>query len=187
MPLSNFDPLKIYRVRANLTDATGRTLSNERYLAGAVLVPKAKTTPKLDGVLDEAAWQNAPVQNLNSADQFYAVGNDAAPWKGVKDLSSKLQFLWDEKYLYVGATVTDDKMGNLQEDSMIWAQDGLQFLIDPSRESAEKPGKYDYGVAVGKKGPQAWRFLSADASSADRRGQRNFSFRQAQWRRQHHL
>ncbi len=165
VPLANFDPLKIYHVKSSITDATGRVLSNERFLAGAVLVPKAKASPKLDGVLDEALWQNAPAQNINSAEQFYAVGNAAAPWKGGADLSSKLRFLWDEKYLYIGAEVTDDKSGNLLQDAMIWAQDGLQFLIDPSRESSEKPGKYDYGVALSKKGPQAWRFLSADAGA----------------------
>jgi len=40
-------------------------------------------------------------------------------------------------------------------------------MVDPARESADKPGKYDLAAAITKKGPQAWCFLSAGAPSGE--------------------
>lgn len=162
LPLAEVDPLKLYRVRASVTDTSGRRLVSERLVGGFVRVPRMKSPPKLDGVLDEAAWAEAPAQRLDTAAQVFKVSPEAAPWKGPADLSATAQFLWDDRCLYLGVKVTDDVAGGLLQDDRIWAQDGLQLLIDPARASTEKPGKYDLGAALGKKGPQAWRFLSAD-------------------------
>lgn len=76
-----------------------------------------------------------------------------------------MRFLWDDDYLYVAVEVEDDNAGILQEGEQIWYQDGLQFLIDPVRTSAQKVGKYDYALGKGNKGPQAWSYLSADAAA----------------------
>ena len=43
---------------------------------------------------------------------------------------------------------------------------GLQFLVDPCRAYDEKPGRYDYAVALSEKGPQAWCYSTADAALA---------------------
>jgi hypothetical protein len=162
-PLSDIDPLKLYRVRALISDATGRSSTVERLVGGFVPVPKTGTAPKLDGVLDEAVWKIAPVQTLDKEDQM-RLFREAQPWKGAADLSAKLQYAWDDKYLYVAADVTDDAVGALQMDNEIWRQDSIQFLIDPSHDALEKTGKYDISVGVGAKGPQAWAALSADTS-----------------------
>jgi hypothetical protein len=47
-----------------------------------------------------------------------------------------------------------------KQDDMLWAQDGLQLLIDPCRSAVEKVGKYDYSAGGGRKGPQAWCHLA---------------------------
>lgn len=166
VPLAGLQSQSVYRVKATITDATGRVISQQRFVAGFAAVPRAKGTIQMNGVLDEPEWATAPVQAINEAKQVRAIDAQAHAWKGMADLSGKLQFLWDDHYLYVGATVTDDVFANTMADSGIWAGDGLQFLFDPARESAEKPGKYDYAVAVGKKGPQAWSYLSADPAAA---------------------
>ena len=74
-----------------------------------------------------------------------------------------MRYLWDDRYLYMGVEVTDDVAGKLQADDMLWAGDGLQFLVDPAREAPTKPGKYDFSVGVSKNGPRAWWHSSADA------------------------
>jgi hypothetical protein len=163
LPLAAVDPLKLYHVRATVTDASGRSLSAERLMGGFVAVPRAKASPKVDGVLDEAMWRTVPMANINKAEQVHNVDSAAKPWKGVVDLSATLQYAWDEKYLYAAIKVTDDIAGALKQDDNLWAQDGLQFLVDPARQSAEKAGKYDYVVSLGAKGPQAWSALSASA------------------------
>jgi hypothetical protein len=164
VPLSGTDPLKIYHVATQVSGPAGHNVSDNRYIGGMVRVPKAKGTITLDGVLDEADWRNAPSELLNTADQVQAIDAQAAPWKGVQDLSATMQYLWDDKYLYVGVNVTDDIAGKLQPDDMLWNGDGLQFLIDPARDSHDKPGKYDYAMGVGINGPRAWCHSSGDPS-----------------------
>jgi hypothetical protein len=163
VPLADVDSQTAYTVRATVSDASGRTIALERFVAGFVAVPRAKGEIKPDGTLDEADWQRSPVLPLDQQRQVFRFNAQMPAWKGLADLSATLQFLWDDRYLYVGVNVTDDVFANPKEDGDIWAQDGLQFLIDPARDSATtKPGKYDYAAALGQKGPQAWCYLSAD-------------------------
>ena len=166
VPLSGLDPQTIYRVRATVTDQSGRGVNRERLAAGFAGVPRcsAGVSPALDGVLDEADWQRSPVLRINEERQFFGF-NEKRAWRGVKDLSAEMRLLWDDQNLYVGVKVSDDVFRNEKQDGDIWSGDGLQFLVDPCRESPDKSGKYDYCVAVGKKGPQAWCNSSADSSA----------------------
>jgi len=166
VPLAGLDSLTAYRVHSNVTDAANRSISSERYVAGFVPVPKATGKIKLDGSLDSPDWKKAPVQKIGEKRAYFSYDPKLASWKGPEDLSGALRFLWDENYLYVRVEVTDDiYVGGVKEDGDLWQQDGLQFLVDPCRAMAESVGKYDYAVAVGKKGPQAYCFLSADAGA----------------------
>ncbi|MFA4944526.1 MAG: sugar-binding protein [Lentisphaeria bacterium] len=168
VPLAGVNPLDVYRVKGSVTDAEGRTVADERFMAGFVRVPRAKAALTLDGSLDEAAWQAAPAAGISEARQYFAYGREAKDrkeWKGTNDLSATLRFLWDEKCLYVGVQVRDDVFANTKVDGELWAGDGLQFLVDPARAQATKVGKYDLGMALTRKGPQAWCFMSADAAA----------------------
>jgi hypothetical protein len=165
VPLSGVAPQTVYRVTGSVTDSTGRTASVERFVAGFVAVPHATSTIALDGKLDEPDWNRAPVCLINDASQYRSFASTAV-WKGPADLSAKVQFLWDEKNLYIGVTVRDDVFRNVNADSEIWSGDSVQMLIDPSRGMANKAGKYDLSVGVGTKGPQAWCALSADVTQA---------------------
>lgn len=163
LPLAGTDPQTIYRAQATVTDASGAVSSRERLVAGFAGVHRAKAAPVIDGVIDEADWQRSPVLKLDAERQFYGFGQRA--WRGTDDLSADLRLLWDDGFLYVSARVTDDVFSNTKQGGDLWAGDGLQFLIDPCRESAEKIGKYDIGMALTPAGPQTWCFGSADASA----------------------
>lgn len=158
VPLAGIDPIRLYHATATITDAGGGSIASSRVLGGFAAVPHAAKVA-VDGVLDEAEWAKATVCPLDQADQYF--GFHKIEWKGKQDLSAALRFLWDERCLYVGVQVTDDVFANAKADGDIWAGDGLQFLFDPKRDQAEKPGKYDAGFAVGTKGPQAWYWLTA--------------------------
>ena len=169
LPLGGADLTKVYRAKATARDAEGHTVSQERPLAAFYGVPKVQADLALDGGLDEADWQRAPVRKLDEAEQFYAFpAKENAPaedWMGPDDLSAEIRYLWDERNFYVGVKVTDNTAGGLQPIDSLWAQDGLQFLIDPLRASDRKVGKYDYAVAIGQNGPAAFCHLSADAAA----------------------
>ncbi len=165
VPLANIDPVTVYLASASITDATGGTLTTDRAIAGFVAVPRASGIT-IDGSLDEPAWQAATPCLMDEERQYLRAAGDAAPvWKGKADLSATMKFLWDDQAFYVGVDATDDVFANTQKDGMIWAGDGLQFLIDPMREATEKAGKYDLGMALGTKGPQAWCWLSASSNT----------------------
>ena len=167
VPLAGIDLLTVYRVKASVTDASGRMVVSERPVAGFAAVPRASGPIKLDGSMTEADWKRAPVQNINEARQYFAYDRQKTQWKGKSDLSATVQFLWDDKYLYLGVKVTDDVFANNKVGGDIWAGDGLQFIIDPARESLEKPGKYDIAAALSKNGPVAYCYLSADSRAPE--------------------
>jgi hypothetical protein len=164
IPLAGSDPIIPYKIRAVVTDQSGRALTTERFFGGFVSVPKAGEPVKLDGSLDDPAWQRATPRKLDRAEQVRHLGA-TSKWSGPEDLSGEVRFLWDDKYLYVGAQVKDDVFRNEADGSAIWSGDGLQFLIDPARSQSEKPGKYDYAIGVGKSGPVAWCYLTADGKA----------------------
>lgn len=168
VPLADANLYAVYRVAGRLRDSSGRVTVYERPVGGFYGVPRALNHPVMDGKLDDVAWQSVAPRTLDRPEQFYAYTRKDKPpqtWSGPEDLSGTFRFLWDEEYLYVGMEVTDDNAGILQENDQIWYQDGLQFLIDPARTSAQKPGKYDYAIGKGKKGIQAWSYLSADGGA----------------------
>jgi hypothetical protein len=166
VPLAGVDSQTVYRIKATVSDSLGRAIERERFVAGFAAVPRASSAIKCDGNLDEPDWQRAPVQWIREARQYRVIGSpETTKWKGPADLSAKVRYLWDDRCLYVGIEVTDDVFANTKQDDAIWGGDGIQMLVDPARELAEKPGKYDYAMAVGKKGPQAWCYLSASPAA----------------------
>jgi hypothetical protein len=116
----------------------------------------------MDGVLDDAEWARSLPQKLSQERQFRHL-LPSSKWTGPEDLSGELRFLWDDKYLYVGVKIADDVFHNDSEGAALWSGDSVQLLIDPARASADKSGKYDLGMALTRKGPEAWCFMSADA------------------------
>jgi hypothetical protein len=165
VPLAGVDRQTVYNVRAVVTDSSGRAVAAQRPMAGFLAVPRLGTPLTLDGDLDKPVWQAAPAGIINEARQYFSYDPARAKWKGVDDLSGTVRFLWDEHCLYLGVKVRDDVFVNNKVDADLWAGDGLQMIVDPARESADKPGKYDLGLALTRKGPQAWCFLSADPRS----------------------
>jgi hypothetical protein len=166
IPMPGADRNKLYRVKAIATESEENVLMVERFVGGFTGVRKADKAPVLDGVLEDEVWKSSQVGRIEKNNHFNPLKKTTASWTEAKDLSATARFLWDDKYLYVGVEVTDDIAGGLKADGSLWAQDGLQFLIDPAREFSRKPGKYDYSVGVGTKGIQAWGHLTADPVKA---------------------
>ncbi|MDD5348574.1 MAG: sugar-binding protein [Chthoniobacteraceae bacterium] len=162
MPLAGVNPLSAYKVRATVTDRLGRADTSERFVGGFVSAPKAPSGMEIDGALEEAIWKRSKPVRIDQKEQFFSLGSKH-DWSGPADLSGEVRFLWDQKYFYIGAKVQDNVFRNeTAGGSEIWRGDGLQLLIDPARGSKEKPGKYDYALGIGKSGPSAWCYLSAD-------------------------
>ncbi len=59
---------------------------------------------KIDGVLDDQSWQEAKTTVCDQVDMLVDMEN----WKGYRDLSGSFAMTYDEKYFYLGITVTDE-------------------------------------------------------------------------------
>ena len=168
--IADFAPQTIYRVRTTVIDEQGRKSVNERYVGGCARAVRATGTVTLDGKGDEPFWKNAPVERIGlSADEALRYGKNAPAWKGSDDLSATWKAAWDDQNLYLLVEVTDDVYHAPISGSNLWNQDGLQFLFDPMRTSAEKAGKYDYGCGITPAGPEAFCYLTAHASVSEGR------------------
>ena len=162
LPVDGLTPQTIYRIQATVRTASGQMVTVRRVMSGFVGVPYVGHAIPLDGKLTAAAWAKCMALHINKANQFFAFAR-TRHWHGPKDLSGTVRFLWSKKYLYVGVKVTDRLFWNHASGENLWQGDGLQFLVDPVRAAAAKIGYYDYSMAVGSKGPQAWCNSSADS------------------------
>lgn len=164
LPIDGLSPQTIYHLRAVVRNATGQGVVVQRVMSGFVGVPYVSRPIPLNGTLHAAAWAKSPVLRINQANQFFSF-SAARHWHGPQDLSGTMRLLWSKKYLYVGVHVTDCLFCNNAMGVNLWQGDGLQFLVDPVRAWAKKIGYYDYSMAVGRNGPQAWCNSSADSSA----------------------
>ena len=163
--ISNLDPLSLYTAHLELK-ASGRTLMRERLFGGCVGAPRVSGGVVFDGKMGDPAWKQASPATLSRESQYAVLTARTARRAKPEDLSGTMRLLWDERYLYLGMEVQDDVFCNPECGAAIWRGDGLQFLVDPCRETDAKPGKYDYCLGLGTKGVQVWCGSTADASKA---------------------
>src|SRR5437762_2248878 len=73
---------------------------------------RAAQPPKIDGRLDDAAWQQAPW-----TDQFVDIEGDAKP---KPRFGTRAKMLWDDDYFYVGARLEEPHVwGTLTEHDAV--------------------------------------------------------------------
>ena len=94
--------------------------------------------PVIDGKANEKIWEMAPWQPIDEL------------WLGkeydAKDFSGRYRLLWDTKYLYLLAEITDDTLVDTHPDPLIkyWDDDCLEVFIDEDRSKGEH--KYNYNA-----------------------------------------
>ncbi|OAI38716.1 hypothetical protein AYO40_01805 [Planctomycetaceae bacterium SCGC AG-212-D15] len=93
------------------------------------LIPKATTTIKLDGYLDE--WSNAFATPVHVGHPDFA------------NRGGQFLFLWDEENLYVGLRCLDQKPAHVGPDNQIWNGDAVEFYLDTRR--GDKLGAAQFG------------------------------------------
>jgi len=104
---------------------------------------------KIDGDLSD--WNKS--QPIVMADSSFL--KEGITWGGKEDLSGKAYLMWDEKYLYLAAEITDKiPLVNKKERQDIWNGDALEMVLgldpnaDPKRDTFES-GDYQIGFGTG--------------------------------------
>lgn len=90
-------------------------------------VPALRTNqpPRLDGKLDDAAWQEARFEE-------FPVSRDPVSTR------TRVALLWDREALYLAAQLGETEMGKVQplrtaHDGQIWLDESLEFFLCPGR------------------------------------------------------
>ncbi|MHB8993674.1 MAG: carbohydrate-binding family 9-like protein [Armatimonadota bacterium] len=93
---------------------------------------RAEAAPALDGKLDDAVWQQAP---LVSGFTLYESGQIANP-------QTSFRVLWDDRYLYLGVRCEEPLMENVslarhaQDEHDIFRSETIEFFVDPDHTHA---------------------------------------------------
>lgn len=135
------------------------TVPQEREIKKTAVAVKACSPVKIDGKLNE--WQAAVPIVMEDPSYF----KEGLNWAGLADLSGKVYLMWDDKYLYLAAQVTDKlPLVNKQERQEIWNGDAIEMVMsvdpgaDPRRESFERgDNQIGFGTGNGKANkPTIW-------------------------------
>ncbi|MFH1387386.1 MAG: sugar-binding protein [bacterium] len=114
---------------------------------------------KIDGSL--ADWVCRQPIEMKDISYF----KEGLEWGGPADLSGKIQIMWDETNLYIGAVVNDKiALVNKKDRQDIWNGDAIELLLGINPNAKDKresfgPGDYQIGFSTGDGGkhkPTIW-------------------------------
>ncbi|MEO8167624.1 MAG: sugar-binding protein, partial [bacterium] len=98
----------------------------------------ASTPPSLDG--SWKGWNRTNPMLINKASQIGRLLFGNQPWKGERDLSAKISAMYDDRYIYVGAEVTDDSLvthWDFPRMSYPWDTDCMEVVLDTRTNSTQ--------------------------------------------------
>lgn len=104
-------------------------------------VPRLETAPLVDGSLEEG-WNAATAWPLESARSFHPIqglGEDAAQWRGDRDLSLVLLAAWSDEGFHLALDVSDDSIHPFDRDLEFWNGDCLLLAFDFLGDGGEQP------------------------------------------------
>jgi hypothetical protein len=90
--------------------------------------PRLASPIVVDGILDEAVWQTAPL-----TEPYVRYGT----LTGVPVTATRARLAWDAEYLYVGVEAVDQDIWSTYtaHDSNLWEEDVLEVFIDPEGDA----------------------------------------------------
>jgi hypothetical protein len=98
-------------------------------------------TLRVDGALDD--WPADGWIALDRSAQWAT--NEKGAWNGPDDLSARVAFAFDERFLYIAADVRDDAPGRVHAGGSLWRGDSVQVALDPFlQRSKDVPGPFDF-------------------------------------------
>jgi hypothetical protein len=107
--------------------------------------PKAAVAPVIDGIADDAAWNDAawvPIENVY-------IGPPVTP----EDFSGRYKVVWTESRLYLLAEITDDVLRDVNSPatSNYWDDDCLELFLDEDKSGGYHEFSYNafaYHMAI---------------------------------------
>lgn len=103
--------------------------------------PRAEQPPNVDGVLDDACWQQAP---LVSGFTFYDKSE-------LVEVQTSFRVVYDDRRVYFGVRCEEPSMDKLspaataRDDGEVFRQEALEFFVDPTHDHVHY---YQFGVGA---------------------------------------
>ena len=120
-----------YTFTAKATDATSKTGTSAAVTVivkgPAPKIYRVGTPPTIDGTVDPI-WNNVSVLPMNASKTLTGTISNA------NDLSGSAKILWDNTYIYLLATVTDDTKKN--DSPNAYEDDAVEFYFDANNDKA---------------------------------------------------
>lgn len=129
-----------YYVSQTLNGCEGPRASITVTVTNTYKINKVTIAPIIDGTID-AIWNNSSVLPANASKAIVGTVSSAS------DLSGSAKYLWDNTYVYVLATVTDDIKTNDSPNS--YDDDAVEFYFDINNDKAATYGANDVQYSFG--------------------------------------
>ncbi|MFQ6040936.1 MAG: sugar-binding protein [Candidatus Poribacteria bacterium] len=120
-----------------------------------------KGTPKaIDGKLNDWMLNHMTPAVLDTKEQIFpGVAPAAAGWNGPNDSSGKFYLLWDDKNIYLGVVMKDDKLVITQAGGNIWRTDCIEIFFGTTNAVGGHAEHYQYGFTAND---QRWNWCNMD-------------------------
>ncbi|MFC1569035.1 sugar-binding protein [bacterium] len=124
----------------------GTAMTTDYVAANPMYILQAPSTPIIDGVVDDTAWDNIPW----FSDNTFVVQNGGAPLSPPFDINNinnwndcrfNYKMMWQGSMLYLYADVFDDIIDTGHGD--FWMNDGFQIFIDGNNDKTGSPDAND--------------------------------------------
>jgi hypothetical protein len=104
-----------------------------------------KGTPgSIDGKLDDWSLKAMTPAVLDTKEQIFS---GADTWTGTQDSSGNFYLMWDNKNVYVGVVMKDDKLSTNKSGGDIWNGDAVEiFFTKPEMAATTGTEHYQYGL-----------------------------------------
>lgn len=106
-----------------------------------------KGTPKsIDGNLDDWSLKSITPAVLDVKEQIFT---GVESWTGTPDCSGNFYLMWDDKNIYVGAVIKDDKLVVNKDAGNIWNADAVEvFFTLPQAAATTGTEHYQFGLTA---------------------------------------
>ncbi|MHC4955290.1 MAG: sigma 54-interacting transcriptional regulator [Planctomycetota bacterium] len=101
--------------------------------------PTAEIAPRIDGLADDAAWQDAAPSTLGRVEQIHPEYRSA--WTGPEDLSGVVRAVRTPTDLYLLFEVTDDVLMH-EPGQRFWNGDSIEVFLDADRVTDPDDERY---------------------------------------------
>ena len=143
--------------KANVILSTGEVyeLDSDMYFSSIVY---AENKPMIDGVMNDGEWAEFAPYKLKYQSQV----KQMTDWTGVEDSGGNVYCMYDDDYFYISARITDNVLGDNDEQKRVWANDSIQFAFTPERTIEAIRTEYGLGLVNGEPAMERYSFIEVD-------------------------